>query len=102
MEEILSDSTNVVDESLKRLFTSELTSYVETYIERAEPIPINAHYAVVCILTTPTNYRTMGLIGSYFKKHGESWRFYRFPLEEPSKEELAQLDGKILLDLQSY
>ena len=99
MEEILSDSTNTIDTSLKGLFTSELTSYVEIYIIRAEPVIIKARYAVVCILTTPTNYRTMGLLGSYFKKHGEDWRFYRFPLEQPSKEELEQLDGKILLDL---
>lgn len=36
----------------------------------------------------------MGLLGSYYKKHGEQWKFYRFPVEEPSKEELSQLDGK--------
>ena len=84
-------------DSMKELFTPELTCFVQKYIEKAEPIPIKARYAVVCILTTPTNYRTMGLIGSYYKKHGEQWKFYKFPLEEPSIDELSQLDGKIIL-----
>jgi len=72
-----------------------LNSFIQTYIERAEPIPIKANYAVICIYTTPTNYRTMGILGSCFRRHGEQWRFYRFPIEEPTDEELSTLDGKI-------
>src|SRR5688572_30025581 len=67
-EEILSsDSSNNIHESLKQLFTCDLTSFVEQYIERGEPVPIKARYAVICIQTTPTNYRTLGLLGSYYK-----------------------------------
>jgi len=96
-QEILcSDPSFQIDASMKHLFTPDLTCFVQRYIEKAEPIPIKARYAVVCILTTPTNYRTMGLIGSYYKKHGEQWKFYRFPLEEPTIEELGQLDGLLI------
>ena len=70
-----------------------LNDFIQTYIERAEPIPIKSKYAVICIYTTPTNYRTMGILGSCFRKHGEQWRFYRFPIEEPTDEELSSLDG---------
>ncbi len=94
-EIISSDSSEIISASLQQLFTPSLTSYVDKFIQRAEPIPIVARYAVVCIMTTPTNYRTMGLLGSYYKKHGEEWKFYRFPSEEPSEADLSQLDGKI-------
>jgi len=95
-EIISSESLEVISASLQQLFTPSLTSYVDKFIQRAEPIPITARYAVVCIMTTPTNYRTMGLLGSYYKKHGEEWKFYRFPSEEPSEADLSQLDGNIL------
>jgi len=95
-EIISQESSTIISDSLKQLFTPSLTSYVDKFIQRAEPIPITARYAVVCILTTPTNYRTMGLLGSYYKKHGEEWKFYRFPLEEPSESELSQLDGLLI------
>jgi len=96
LEEITScDPSHNLHNSLQNLFTSNLISYVEKYIKGAEPIPVKGRYAIVCIMTTPTNYRTMGLFGSYYKKHGEEWKLYRFPLEVPTKEELSQLNGKL-------
>ena len=98
LEEILSDTPSLkIYKSFKDLFTPSLVSHIEKYIINSEPIPIKAHYAVVCILTTPTNYRTMGLLGSYYKKFGEQWKFYRFPLEEPTELDLKDLDGKRFL-----
>jgi len=97
LEEILScDSSVPIHDSLQTLFTPELISYTEKYISGIEPIPVNSRYAIVCIMTTPTNYRTMGLLGSYYKKHGEQWKLYRFPVEEPTREELSQLNGLLI------
>jgi len=93
IQNVLQKSDNISEET-HSIFEQPLRSYVEKYIENAEPIPISARYGVICIYTTPTNYRTMGILGSCFKKHGEEWKFYRYPLEEPTDDELCMFDGK--------
>lgn len=93
MDDILLDiSKHILDKTIN-IFDDSLQAFVKKHIERAEPIPIKARYAVICILANPTNYRTMGILGSCFKKQGENWKFYQFPIERPTDEELSQLDG---------
>lgn len=94
-EEIIQNKSGLVHPSLHILFEEkQFNLFVETYIEKGVPPAIIGRYAVLSIVTTPTNYRTLGLLGSYFKKHGEIWRCYRYPVEEPTEEEILQFDGK--------
>ncbi len=93
-EEIHLDDSKKFSPKLTKLFNKNLNKFVETYIENNEKPPVKGRYAILSIVTTPTNYRTLGLVGSYFKKHGEEWKCYRFPSVEPSKEEILQFDGK--------
>jgi len=95
-QEIISDDGTTIDPKLGRLFDDDLTTFVEKYIENGEPIPIKAHYAVLVIYTTPTNYRVMGILGSNFKKFGEQWKVYKYPLEQPTEQEISQWNGIIL------
>jgi len=94
-DEIISNNSGLISEKLSKLFTKDLNTYVETYIEKNLVPRTIGRYAVLSIVTTPTNYRTLGLLGSYFKKHGEEWRCYRYPVQEPTEEEIVQFDGKI-------
>ena len=93
IQDIFLQSNDYVSTETHSIFQQSLQEFVEKHIVMAEPIPIKARYAVICIYTTPTNYRTMGILGSCFKKYGEEWKFYRFPLEEPTDEELNTFDG---------
>jgi len=96
-EDIISNKSGLIYEGLSKLFTPNLNAFVETYIEKNIIPRTIGRYAVLSIVTTPTNYRTLGLLGSYFKKHGEEWKCYRYPVQEPTEEEILQLDGTFFL-----
>jgi len=92
--QIMSENESFADKKLKSLFTDDFTAFVQKYIESQEPIPTLGRYGVLVIYTTPTNYRILGILGSLFKKFGEEWKVYKYPLEEPDEEEMSQWNGK--------
>ena len=57
-------------------------------------MPVYSRYGVLVIYTTPTNYRMMGILGSAFRKFGEEWIIYKYPIEEPTEEDMKTWDGK--------
>ncbi len=95
-QEIISNEFGLFSDALTGLFNKRFSDFVEKYIELGEMPALVGRYAVLSIVTTPTNYRTLGLLSSYFKKHGEQWRCYRYPVEEPTEQELMTFDGRFL------
>jgi len=92
-QELISNEFGLFSDALTGLFNKRFSDFVEKYIELNETPALVGRYAVLSIVTTPTNYRTLGLLSSYFKKHGEQWRCYRYPVEEPTEQELLTFDG---------
>ena len=61
METILQENNDYISPNTVSLFTNgSFQNFIQRHIESSDPIPIKARYAVICIYTTPTNYRTMG------------------------------------------
>ena len=93
-DEIISNINGLISSNLSNLFNIQLTAFIDKHIEERADYVVKGRYAVLSIVTTPTNYRTLGLLASYFKKHGEQWRHYRYPVEEPTEQEIVQFDGE--------
>lgn len=99
VEEMLGQKSEQASRKLKEILNEnfELHAYIDKYITNNEAIENTESYALICCEMFLKSYMLHGLHYSVFKKHGESWRFYKaYERELPSDEELKKLKGIII------
>jgi len=99
VEEMLGQKSEQVSRKLKEILNEnfELHAYIEKYITENEVIENTESYALICCEMFLKSYLLHGLHYSFFKKHGESWKFYKaYERELPSEEDLKKLKGIII------
>jgi len=99
MQEMLNQRSEEVNRKLKEILSVnfELQNYIEKYISNNETIENAECYALICCEMFIKSYMLHCLHYSVFKKHGESWRFYKaYEKELPSEEDLKKLKGIII------
>jgi len=99
MDEILTPRNEDINRKLKETFyeNDELLAYVEKYIINNETIEIQEIYGLLCCEMFLKTYILHALHFSFFKKHGEVWRFYKaFEKDLPTDEELKTMKGLVI------
>jgi len=99
MDEILTPRNEDINRKLKETLheNHELLSYVEKYIINNEPIETQEVYGLVCCEMFIKTYMLHALHFSFFKKHGEVWRFYKaYEKDLPTDEELKNMKGLVI------
>ena len=99
LEEMLIQRSEDVARGLKELLLDnhELRNYLIKYIINNEPIETTESYGVICCEMFLKSYLLHALHFPIFKKHGESWRFYKAHEKDlPTDEELKKLKGLII------
>jgi GMP synthase-like glutamine amidotransferase len=99
MEEMLGHKSEEIHRNLKELLQEEydLIDYLDKYIISNEPIETTEYYGLICCEMFLKSYMLHALHFSVFKKHGESWRFYKaFEKDLPTDQDLKKLKGIVI------
>lgn len=99
LEDMLVERSQEINRKLKGLLLDNhgFKNYLVKYIINNEPVEITDSYGVICCEMFLKSYMLHALHFPTFKKHGETWRFYKaYEKDLPTDDELKRLKGLII------
>ncbi len=98
-DELLTPRNENLNRKLRDIITNnkDLLTYLERFIINNEPSENKKYYGLICCEMFLKSNILHALHFSFFKKHSESWRFYKaYEKDLPTDEELSQLKGLVI------